>query len=92
MGKWIDAAAAVIVAIGLHGIAYAANGDTAKAEQNRKKPLQRCDELADKAQLECLQKAREHVLEARRKREAAGENRADSKKAADTGQATPKAR
>lgn len=43
--------------------------DVAKAEAARKKPLQRCDELADKAQLECLQKARERIVEARQKRE-----------------------
>ena len=47
-------------------------GDVAKAEAARKKPLQRCDELADKAQLECLQKARERIVEARQKREASG--------------------
>jgi hypothetical protein len=50
-----------------------AKSDVAKADENRKKPLQRCDELADKAQLECLKKARERVVEARKKREAAGE-------------------
>lgn len=44
--------------------------DVAKADAARKKPLQRCDELADKAQLECLQKARERIVEARQKREA----------------------
>lgn len=46
--------------------------DVAKAEAARKKPLQRCDELADKAQLECLQKARERIVDARQKREASG--------------------
>ena len=48
-------------------------GEVAKADENRKKPLQRCDELKDKAQLACLQKARERVVEARSKREAKGE-------------------
>jgi hypothetical protein len=48
-------------------------GEVAKAEENRKKPLQRCDELKDKAQLDCLQKARERVIAAREKREARGE-------------------
>jgi hypothetical protein len=46
--------------------------EPAKAEQNRKKPLQRCDQLADKAQLDCLEKARERAVEARKKREASG--------------------
>lgn len=46
--------------------------DPAKAAENRKKPLQRCDQLVDKAQLDCLQRARERVVEARKKREAAG--------------------
>jgi hypothetical protein len=50
-----------------------AKSETAKADENRKKPLQRCDELADKAQLECLRKAREKIAELRRKREASGE-------------------
>jgi hypothetical protein len=45
--------------------------DPAKAAENRKKPLQRCDQLTDKAQLDCLQQARERVVEARNKREAA---------------------
>ena len=47
--------------------------ETAKADENRKKPLQRCDELADKAQHDCLQKARQRIVEARKKREASGE-------------------
>lgn len=47
-----------------------AAADTAKADANRKKPLQRCDQLKDDAQLQCLQKARERVVEERRKREA----------------------
>ena len=50
-------------------------GEVAKADENRKKPLQRCDELKDKAQLDCLQKARERVVEARTKREAKGEKK-----------------
>jgi hypothetical protein len=49
--------------------------ETAKADENRKKPLQRCDELKDKAQLDCLQKARERIVEARSKREAKGEKK-----------------
>ena len=91
MGKRINAAAAAIVVIGLHGIAQAANGEAAKAEENRKKPLQRCDQLADKAQLDCLQKARERVLEARKKREAAGgEQRTEAGKPASAGDAVVK--
>ena len=50
-------------------------GEVAKADENRKKPLQRCDELKDKAQLDCLQKARERVVEARAKREAKGDKK-----------------
>ena len=50
-------------------------GEVAKADENRKKPLQRCDELKDKAQLDCLQKARERIVEARAKREAKGEKK-----------------
>jgi hypothetical protein len=52
-----------------------AKTENAKADENRKKPLQRCDELKDKAQLECLKKAREQVLQARAKREAKGEKK-----------------
>ena len=54
-----------------------AKSEIAKADENRKKPLQRCDELAEKAQLDCLRKARERIVEARQKRETAGEKRAD---------------
>ncbi|HEX2825324.1 MAG TPA: hypothetical protein VHP37_03185 [Burkholderiales bacterium] len=50
-------------------------GEVAKADQNRRKPLQRCDELKDKAQLDCLQKAREKIVEARAKREAKGDKK-----------------
>lgn len=44
--------------------------DQAKAEAARNKPLQRCDQLKDKAQVECLDKARERIVEARQKRES----------------------
>ena len=50
----------------------AAAGETANAEANRRKPLQRCDQLNGKAEIECLKKARERIVEARRTREAAG--------------------
>ena len=43
--------------------------DTESAQKNRRKPLQRCDQLNGDAELECLQKARERVVEARNKRE-----------------------
>jgi hypothetical protein len=43
--------------------------DTENAQKNRRKPLQRCDELKGDAELECLKKARERVVEARKKRE-----------------------
>ena len=65
--------------------------DVAKADAARKKPLQRCDELADKAQLECLQKARERIVEARQKREGSGKNAGkDSPKDAPSKAAPPK--
>jgi hypothetical protein len=50
--------------------ALAASGDIAKAQAERKKPLQRCDQLKGDAELECLKKARERVVEARKKRES----------------------
>ena len=49
--------------------------ETAKADENRKKPLQRCDELKDQAQLDCLKKARERIVEARAKRESKAANK-----------------
>jgi hypothetical protein len=60
--------------------APSAKSDIAKADQNRKKPLQRCDELKDKAQLECLRKARERIVEARNKREGSAEKSKDGKR------------
>jgi hypothetical protein len=48
--------------------------DVAKAEAARKKPLQRCDQLNDQAELDCLKKARERIVEARQKRETAGKS------------------
>ena len=52
-----------------------AKSEIAKADENRRKPLQRCDELKDKAQLDCLRKARERIVEARAQREAKGEKK-----------------
>lgn len=60
----------LLIATSMSGVASAAS-DTAKADAERRKPLQRCDELKDKAELECLKKAREHIVEARKKRESA---------------------
>jgi hypothetical protein len=77
--KWINAAC-VIATLVLNAAAYGASTETAKADENRKKPLQRCDQLADKAQLDCLQKARERILEARSKREASAKG-ADAQRA-----------
>ena len=50
-------------------LAHAAS-EVAQADAQRKKPLQRCDQLSDKAEIECLQKARERIVEARQKRQA----------------------
>jgi hypothetical protein len=50
--------------------AHSASGEVAKADAERKKPLQRCDQMKGDPQLECLKKARENVVEARKKRES----------------------
>ena len=73
------ACAAMAIAFAQVG-GFAAAGEVAQAEAARKKPLQRCDELKDKAAIECLQKARERIVEARKKREASA--KADGKDAA----------
>jgi hypothetical protein len=49
---------------------FTAAGEVAEADAARKKPLQRCDQVSDKAEIACLQKAREGIVEARKKREA----------------------
>ena len=59
-----------VLACALSTNAFGAAADKQEAQKAREKPLQRCDELAEKAQLECLQKARERIVEARQKREA----------------------
>ena len=56
----------------VHVTAHAAAGEVAEADAARKKPLQRCDQLKGDAELECLKKARERIVEARKKREASG--------------------
>lgn len=75
---WIGAATLFALALGLHSAAYAAASETAKADAARKKPLQRCDQLNDKAELECLHKAREGIVEARKKRENTAEKTGES--------------
>ena len=49
----------------------AATGEVAQADAQRKKPLQRCDQMNDKAEIDGLKKARERIVEARQKRETA---------------------
>lgn len=75
MQKLIVIVVAGMCTLGIPNRAVGATGETAQAEANRQKPLQRCDQLAEKAQLECLQKARERVVEARSKREASAEQK-----------------
>lgn len=58
--------------------AFAHGAEVADADAARKKPLQRCDQLSDKAEIECLQKARERIVDARRKREAGGKGGANT--------------
>jgi hypothetical protein len=62
---WL-AALALVSSAALH----AADPDVAQADAQRKKPLQRCDQLKGDAELDCLKKAREHIVEARKKRES----------------------
>ena len=60
----------VVVAFLPSAVLQAADPDVAQADAQRKKPLQRCDQLKGDAELDCLRKAREHVVEARKKRES----------------------
>ena len=62
----------LLAALALLGSAalHAADPDVAQADAQRKKPLQRCDQLKGDAELDCLKKAREHNAEARKKRES----------------------
>ena len=66
-----------VLAFVLHQAVFAAASETAKADAARKKPLQRCDQMSDKAELDCLQKARERIVEARKKREGAAQKQGD---------------
>ena len=76
---WASALAALLTALAPHGAMRAAESETAKADAARKKPLQRCDQLSDKAELDCLHKARERIVQARNKRESTAVQRGDSK-------------
>jgi hypothetical protein len=71
-------AIALVVALGAPAPSFGAT-DAAKADANRKKPLQRCSELKDDAQLRCLEQARERVVEERKKREAQDAGKSDGK-------------
>jgi hypothetical protein len=89
MLRWSLAAASILVSAGVHSTVYAAS-DTPQADAARKKPLQRCDQLKDKAELDCLQKARERIVEARQKRENAEKKPADAAKPTISGDAAQK--
>ena len=85
MSVLIRSAVAWGLVLGIHGAGIAATAepaksappksDVAKADENRKKPLQRCDELKDAAQLDCLKKARERIVDARATRESKAANK-----------------
>ena len=64
---------AFVAALLFNDAAFTAASETAKADAARKKPLQRCDQMTDQAELDCLQKARERIVEARKKREGAAQ-------------------
>lgn len=81
------AIAVLAIACAQGGIAAA--GDAAQADAARKKPLQRCDELGDRAEIECLKKARESIVDARKQRE--GSAKGEAKGAAKQRDASAKA-
>lgn len=87
--NWSLAAASIVFAAGLYSTVYAAD-DTTRADAARKKPLQRCDQLKDKAELDCLQKARERIVEARQKREQSDKKPPDQTKSATAAQPAQK--
>jgi hypothetical protein len=67
----------LLAAIAAWGFAPPAPGGEGKSAQQpdpRKFSLKRCDQLADKARLECLEKARQDIMDARGRR--AGEKEA----------------
>ncbi len=72
------AIAALAIAWTQGGLAVAR--DVEQADAARKKPLQRCDQMGEKAEVECLKKAREGIVEARKRRE--GSARRDGHEAA----------
>ena len=79
----MNSSSVLLVALlaGLHGFACSAATGSVDSDAQRKKPLQRCDQLKGQPELDCLNKAREGIVEARRKRESAAE---DKSKAGDT--------
>ena len=90
MSYRITAVAALALAMGLQGAAWAAASETAKADAARKKPLQRCDQLNDKAEIDCLHKARERIVEARKKRETVGAKQSEGASKAASAENTTK--
>lgn len=71
---------AVLLLVPLQTETRAASAEVAEADAARKKPLRRCDELKGEAELECLNKARERIVEARKKRESAPQQKEAAKK------------
>ena len=65
----------VALVASLHGVAQAAASEAAQSDAERKKPLQRCDQLKGQAELDCLNKARERIVEARKKREGSSDDK-----------------
>ncbi len=59
-----------VLALVSSSVVQAADPDVGEAQAQRKKPLQRCDQMKGDAELDCLKKAREHIVEARKKRES----------------------
>jgi hypothetical protein len=67
--------AAALALVAALACGFAGAGEIAEADAARKKPLQRCDQMSDKAEIACLQKAREGIVAARQKREASGKDK-----------------
>lgn len=61
------------LALALPGASFAATSEVAEARKQRSQPLQRCDQLKAEAELSCLQRARERIVEVRRDREGASQ-------------------
>jgi hypothetical protein len=62
-----------LISLVLAAPAIAAEARKEAQPDPRKFPLERCDQLKDKARMACLEKARAEILDARRQRTAAGE-------------------